>query len=604
MLKKILIPLMLLLIITTPSYANNTADYLKTKEHIKSAGATNVVVQLEKPVTIFVKGIRYNGEYDNYGFVIDFMLDDETKLKYTVNSSRKETKYNKKITIDKVVYRYPGGGNVTGYLYGRRVFMPEYLSIYVADPDSMVDFAIVDTTHDTATLKITNDLDYKSLSVLIDGSPYTTLNVNSNQHVIKMLKPSKKYEITVKAVTQSGEVSEASYTFVTKDPPPPPKLQQDHVRAQNITDKSAELYVAALIPNYDHIYIYDKDDKLIHQQPITGMVAYRHQLKDLQQDRSYKYFVQVKHGSVLSDKLQIAFKTPRTETEVGNLQGRNEGESVVLSWINPDYADFKWVKIYRKKEDEPAPKAKFFGFGMMTASAAAGYNPMFKFDGQNWKDLTVEAATTYEYKVTTLDATESNETDGKTVKVKTLPPKIVGSELTGGEDKKNPDGTPELDGDGNPIKEDFIIKWSTPTKGKVKVMVGGQEYTTVSASQQQVTIPYNSMKYDGLGNPQVQLIPIADNGTTGQTAQPPPPSGGTIGNVVGSGASAAVNANNLLQISLGLLAKVALFILLGMAFMLVPKLIRIIYYAVTGKDSYMENNNEENKKVRVIEKRR
>lgn len=590
MLKKILIPLIMLLLISPQAQATDELDLYTVLGKSPAIESTkSYTFNIGSQVDVFVEKIVSTDKMPVTDVI--FKLEGQTQQKRTLWGAPYNVK--QKIKFDSIEYAVSGSGSA--------IIKPRAIKIILGGPPK-TQYSIFDVKHDSVTVKIDGDLIAPKYLVYLDDKVVTTL-INQDTYKISNLKANTDYKINVVAVIDDVNGLDNIKSVTTKDPPPPPKLQQDHVRAQNITDKSAELYVAALIPNYDHIYIYDKDDKLIHQQPVTGMVAYRHQLKDLQQDRSYKYFVQVKHGSVLSDKLQITFKTKKTETEVGNLQGRNEGESVVLSWINPTYTDFKWVKIYRKKEDEPAPKAKFFGFGMMTASAAAGYNPMFKFDGQNWQDLTVEAATTYEYKVTTLDVNESNETDGKTVKVKTLPPKIGGSELTGGEDKKNPDGTPELDADGNPIKEDFVIKWSTPTKGKVKVMVGGKEYTTVSASQQQVTIPYNSMKYDGLGNPQVQLIPIADNGTTGQTAQPPPPSGGTIGNVVGSGASAAVNANNLLQISLGLLAKVALFILLGMAFMLVPKLIRIIYYAVTGKDSY-GIEEEENKKIRVIEKRR
>lgn len=586
MLKKILIPLILLCVllpITVYADSKNISKTLSNKETYRyHVGLANGVYTVKSITCSSATGDGYTMKFS-----------DGTNI-YVSRSTYSRT-FNK--PVDWAYVDLINNSNSSNYVNCRIDYER------TPKPLPPLDYKVDEVDYNKVKIKVVKpSTKVNTYVIYINDREHQRISNINDIHTISNLKGNTSYKINIIYINDAGTISEPSViNIITDNPPPPPKLQLDHVKAQNITDSSAELYVAALIPNYDHIYIYDKDDNLIHQQPIAGMVAYRHQLKDLQQDTSYKYFVQVKHGSVLSDKLQIAFKTPRTETEVGNLQGRNEGESVVLSWINPTYNDFKWVKIYRKKEEEPAPKAKFLGFGMMTASAAAGYNPMFKFDGQNWQDLTVEAATTYEYKVTTLDA-ESNETDGKTVKVKTLPPKIGGSELTGGEDKKNPDGTPELDADGNPIKEDFVIKWSTPTKGKVKVMVGGQEYTTVQASQQQVTIPYSDMQYDGLGNPQVQLIPIADNGTTGQTAQPPPPSGGTIGNVVGSGASAAVNANNLLQISLGLLAKVALFILLGMAFMLVPKLIRIIYYAVTGKDSY--GLEEENKKIRVIEKRR
>jgi len=441
-----------------------------------------------------------------------------------------------------------------------------------------IDYTVVSTTHNTVDIKIdkTNVAGAKQYIIFVDGKEHQRLTSINDVHTIKNLQPQKTYNINV--VYNDGESQSADniQTATTKDPPPPPKLQQSHVKAQNVTDSSAELYVSALIPNYDHIYIYDSSDKLIHQQPITGMVAYRHPLKGLQQDKSYKYFVQVKHGNVLSDKLPISFKTPKTETEVGNLQGRPEGETVLLSWINPTYEDFTYVKIYRKREDEPAPKAKLFGFGMMTASAAPGYNPMFKFNGNKWQDLTVEAATTYDYKVTTISSADE-ETLGKTVKVKTPKPQITGSEITGGDDKKNVDGTPVLDPEGKPVKNDYTVKWTTPTKGQIKVMVGGKEYKTVDAATGQLTIPHKDMVYNGLDNPDVQLIPIADNGTTGSTALPPPKGGGTIGNIVGQGPSAEVNPTNLIKLSMQLLGKVALFVLLGLAFYIAGLLIRTLY---------------------------
>lgn len=567
MLKKILIPLMLLLLIAPTAlaandlYTNDLYTVLGKSPPIETKGEH--IFEVGSQVNYYIDKIVSTGKQTRTTQVI-FKLGNSTQHNIFLPIGGTVI-IKKKIKFDSIFF------NVNGENWSQ----PRQIKIILGDPPPKTQYSIFDVKHDSVTVKLEKNIDAQKYVVYLDDKVVTTL-INQDTYKISNLKANTDYKINVVAVIDDIKGLDNIKSVTTKDPPPPPKLQQDHVKAQNITDSSAELYVAALIPNYDHIYIYDSSDKLIHQQPITGMVAYRHPLKGLQQDKSYKYFVQVKHGNVLSDKLPITFTTKKTETEVGNLQGRPDGETVLLSWINPTYEDFTYVKIYRKREDEPAPKAKLFGFGMMTASAAPGYNPMFKFNGNKWQDLTVEAATTYDYKVTTISS-DGEETLGKTVKVKTPKPQITGSEITGGDDKKNVDGTPVLDPEGKPVKNDYIVKWTTPKKGQIKVMVGGKEYKTVEAATGQLTIPYKDMVYNGLDNPDVQLIPIADNGTTGSTALPPPKGGGTIGNIVGQGPSADVNPTNLIKLSMQLLGKVALFVLLGLAFYIAGLLIRTLY---------------------------
>lgn len=124
---------------------------------------------------------------------------------------------------------------------------------------------------------------------------------------------------------------------------------------------------------------------------------------------------------------------------------------------------------------------------------------------------------------------------------------------------------------------DYLFKWEEPTKGKVKILVGGKEFAVVAASDKQILIKKADLKYDVFGNPDVKLIPISESGLEGEPINPNNPDGGFGG--IGGIDDTFKNLftpNTLLKVSFALLALVGGILLLRMSFMVVPKLIELI----------------------------
>ena len=205
----------------------------------------------------------------------------------------------------------------------------------------------------------------------------------------------------------------------------------------------------------------------------------------------------------IGQKIEVKTKiVPDDAGEVIDLFAMPEHNRVDLSWILPGSDNFKHVKIYRQN------LKKGYLLGVKTAKAAT---PIFETNGTYFNDLTVAAETKYEYTLTTLSV-EKVESDGVSITVTTL---------------KDP--TPVIDGDGwekDPVTGDYTYYWTEPTIGKVKVMVGGKLYATVLASDGKIVIPAKSMKYTLFGKPDVQLIPVDEEGNEGKPVKPPLGGGG------------------------------------------------------------------------------
>ena len=228
----------------------------------------------------------------------------------------------------------------------------------------------------------------------------------------------------------------------------------------------------------------------------------------------------------------------------------------------PLYDDLQFARIYRKKDNSE------FGAKLKALFVNDdGYIPLFETNGTNFKDLTVASDTAYTYKVTTVDNAD-NETLGITVKTKT-PKMSVGG------------GGTNIDENG-----DYLITWESPVTGKIKVLIAGKEHAIVPAADKKIIIPKDKMKFDLLGIPDVQLIPIDDSGNEGI---PSKPGGGGIGDIIGGGDTAAeITPENTLDMAVGLFLLVGGFLLLGMSFWLVPKLIRLIRQALGNKNGQTE----------------
>lgn len=207
-----------------------------------------------------------------------------------------------------------------------------------------------------------------------------------------------------------------------------------------------------------------------------------------------------------SEGVFITVEIPIPQTEVIDLKAEPQFNRVNLSWKNPSYNDFHHVIIYRK--DNVNIRNAFDNFLFGTVYADDEFKAIFETNGTYFNDLTVKPERTYQYKLTT-ESIDGVESDGVTITVTTPPeppPKMGGVEQ-------------EQDENG-----DYVFKWTSPTEGTVKILVGGEEYATVPASDRQITIPKDDMKYTPLGNPDVRLVPISESGKEGSPTYP-----GTVG---------------------------------------------------------------------------
>ncbi|WP_378211112.1 fibronectin type III domain-containing protein [Anoxybacteroides rupiense] len=192
--------------------------------------------------------------------------------------------------------------------------------------------------------------------------------------------------------------------------------------------------------------------------------------------------------------------------DVTDLNAYSQYDRVKLSWQRPDSEFFHHVKIYRKKIEQQSFFDRLFGATSVAAATSSdGYTPVFETNGTYWTDLTVTPRTQYSYKVTSVNI-EGKESTGVTIETTTPSepvPKIEGLSTI-----KNENG-------------DYVVTWTSPTKGTVKVLIGGKEYTVVDAAMKKVTIPKEEMKTNLFGGYEAKLLPIGSYGTEGEAVQVP-----------------------------------------------------------------------------------
>lgn len=263
----------------------------------------------------------------------------------------------------------------------------------------------------------------------------------------------------------------------------------------------------------------------------------------------------------------VKFKVRTLEIPVEELRVKNlrstkvTHERVNLAWENPVDNDlFEHVTIYRKTIDQSknASIIENIMFGSNVYADSNEYDPLFETNGTTFNDLTVDPETDYEYLVNT-NTKDGREIQGESVLVTTL---SEPSPSMGGVDfEENKDG-------------DYVYKWTSPTKGQVKILVGGKEYAIVPASDRQITIQKKDMKYTVMGNPDVRLVPISESGKEGKPINP---------NIPFSSTQLPLNVDDLLTTSMGFLWLLGPFILLVLAIIIAQKLIRIIRKSVEAR---------------------
>lgn len=276
-------------------------------------------------------------------------------------------------------------------------------------------------------------------------------------------------------------------------------------------------------------------------------------IQNLKPETSYDIEVIAKYPTGLSNAMKITVLTEALKPagEVKEVKAEATHERVDLSWTLPNANNLKHVIIYRDTLQK-----SFFDkmFGIATVKAAT---PIFETNGTYFNDLTVEPETKYEYKLTTL-STEKVESEGVTVQVST--PKEPDPEIEGGGHEKDPK------------TGDFTYTWTKPTTGEVKVMVGGKLYKTVPASDGKIIIPADDMKFTLFGKPNVELIPVRQDGTEGKPVSPPAGSDGESGGM----GDFPFTTIEIVIMAFQIISFLSGLILLWYALQLAPRLIAII----------------------------
>lgn len=365
-------------------------------------------------------------------------------------------------------------------------------------------------------------------------------------YTLENLKSDTDYVVSVTAVYDKMESQFENLNIRTKSLP---ELKSSDVTISNITKTSATASIKLSdFTKVQTVYLYDGQKKMKTSAALPKATTV-FQLNFLEPETEYTYFYSVtyKNGES-SDYIAFNFKTDLADREIINLKATAKYDEVALEWTMPKHSVEK-VVIYRKKSGE------LKSFMKSLFADASGFTSLFETNGTSFKDLSVSADTQYTYKLTTVE--NANETRGKEVTIKT--PKIQA--IGGG---TNPDGN------GN-----YTVSWEKPIVGQMQVWIGGKLYKTVPAADKKIVIPAKDMKFDVIGNLDVKLVPITPDGKEGVPTSPGAPGG--------SGGIGDINVRKLLEVAVALLTIVGGFVLLGLAFRVVPKLIHTIRAAYEAK---------------------
>lgn len=393
--------------------------------------------------------------------------------------------------------------------------------------------------------KLPKNLQAKEILLLLEDE----FIVIEEPYKLKELQAGTKYEYDVRINFDDKTLGKLKFNFTT------PEIDlNDFVSARNITDNSARLNFdfSKLQVSPQRIEVYDENARRLLR---TSEPYY--QIRNLSPETSYKYTIKVVFDTKNAAEQTIEFTTLEPNKEVSNLTATPTAYDVLLTWEMPNYESLEKVRVYRK--NKPKPMARLAR--LLSLNANDGYQAIFETNGTNFKDLTVEPDSEYIYKVTTVAG--DSESEGKEITVRTKQLSVVG----GGIEEDQDTG-------------DYLISWEQPTKGKVLVQIAGKDYKTVNASDLKILIPKKDMKYNILGAPDVKIVPIDENGNLGVPSKPDNSNGLNTGTVK---LPDQLTAENVLKSGVSLVGIVGLFILLGLAFRVVPKLIKMIRISYEGK---------------------
>lgn len=379
-------------------------------------------------------------------------------------------------------------------------------------------------------------------------------------YVLNSLNAQGYITVDVKGVTSirasnsdtSGHYIYEFEVFGIESETEPPGLISN-VNVDTTTTTATIRYILPQDSDFSHLNLYDESGTFISQ-----VTSSTYTFESLEPNTTYTYKItSLDESGNESEPYTVTFTT-QEPAEVEEIEAVATDKSVELTWVNPERDDFQKVRIYRKTQSEEQTAFETLIYGSV-AYASTEYVPLFETNGTQFKDLTVEPETTYEYKLTTTDVS-GYESEGVTTTVTTaeeVPPEMGGTDV-----KQDANG-------------DYLFTWTSPTEGNVKVIVGGEEYSIVPASAGQLLIPKEDMKYSSFGDPDVQAVPISPTGLEGEKEN-------VSGNPL-SELEIPFNVNELLQTGMGLLLFLAPIVLLALCFVLLPKLKRAIWEAFKQK---------------------
>lgn len=484
------------------------------------------------------------------GFQIDIQFYYQGQLVYSQKPNNTYTTFAP-LKIDRIHFVYTDW-------YSR--FLSE-IEVFEYDPieyQSVGNLVVDDITEKEAQVNFNNPKSkfFARNEIYVNGKQVVDYGGGETTHRLKNLTQETKYEVIVRSYYSDGAHIDAITTFTTtKDITPPEEVTNLNVVQ---TKKSVNIsYIKPADLDFSHVKIY-RNNKLIADNVSSSTYTDDNETIG---DHTYKVVTVDNAGNESKGAMYVFYVSG---LEVRNLTAdAKEFSKVELSWENPSLNEFEMVTIYRKKENSGiiAKARSLFSVG-------DGFNPIFETNGTVFRDLSVTANTSYQYKLTT--TIDGEETEGVTTRVTTPEVKVV---------------KPEIEQSG----DDYLLRWQSPTNGQVKITIDGKEFAVVNAAEQQKIIPNEKLVKDifgGVRTDLIKIVAIAPDGQESPIISPTAGTGGTGGTGGTDGGTSGIigdikkekvfDAVEVLKIAVGLLGVVGLFVLLGLAFKAAPKLITLI----------------------------
>ncbi|GAC92355.1 hypothetical protein KN10_2791 [Anoxybacillus flavithermus NBRC 109594] len=410
----------------------------------------------------------------------------------------------------------------------------------------------VSTTKIDLTFTQPEDADFKNTKIYLNGVLKATLDKTTKYYSLTGLLPDTNYDIKISTVDNNNNESNGVTTTVRTLPLP-------NVINLSLVPSTNSLLAQWINPT-DSGFI--GNDLYLDGNFITSLDkdATSYNFTNLNPNTSYAVKVVSKFIDGYSSTGQTATaKTTIPVEDVADLQADAKYDRVKLSWTRPNSEFFSHVKIYRKNVERKSFWDQLFGTTSVSAeNTSDGYTPMFETNGTYWIDLTVTPDTTYSYKVTSVNI-EGDESQGVTVET-TTPSEPV-PVLAGVATTQNENG-------------DYVVTWTSPSKGTVKLLIEGREYAQVDAATKQIVVRKEDMKTDFFGAYAATLIPIGEYGTKGQAVNVPS---------LGGKIDFPLSFQDFMETTISILAWVAPFILLSLVFIFWRPIFNFIKKAISER---------------------